>query len=142
MRSIDQILKDKGPEIFSIGPDEPVLAALRKMADKHCGALIVMRGATLVGIFSERDYARKVVLLGRTSADTPVSQIMSSPVMTVARSASVNDCLQLMTEKRIRHLPVVDGDRVAGVLSIGDLVKAVIDDQRTQIEDLERFIRS
>jgi CBS domain-containing protein len=142
MRSIDQILKDKGPEIFSIGPDEPVLTALRKMAEKHCGALVVMRGTALVGIFSERDYARKVVLLGRSSADTPVSQIMSSPVTTVARGASVNECLQLMTDKRIRHLPVVDGDRVAGVLSIGDLVKAVIDDQRTQIEDLERFIRS
>ena len=142
MRTVDEILKTKGAEIYSVGPDEPVLAALRKMAEKHCGALAVMRGTSLLGIFSERDYARKVVLLGRTSADTPVSQIMSSPVTTVARGATVNECMQLMTERRIRHLPVMDGDRVLGMLSIGDLVKAVIDDQRHQIEDLERFIRS
>ena len=142
MRSVDQILKGKGPEIYSVGPDEPVLAALRTMADKHCGALAVMRGATLVGIFSERDYARKVVLLGRSSSDTPVSQVMSSKVTTVQRDITVNVCLSLMTEKRIRHLPVVDGDKVVGMLSIGDLVKAVIDDQQHQIEDLERFIRS
>ena len=142
MLSVDQILKTKGGEIFSVEPDEPVLAALRTMAEKHCGALAVMRGSVLVGIFSERDYARKVVLLGRSSADTPVSQVMSSPVTTVPRSATVNDCLGLMSDKRIRHLPVVDGERVLGMLSIGDCVKAVIDDQRHTIEDLERFIRS
>ena len=142
MRSVDQILKSKGPAIYSVGPDEPVLTALRTMAEKHCGALAVMRGGTLVGIFSERDYARKVVLLGRSSADTPVSQVMSSKVTTVRRDITVNECLSLMTEKRIRHLPVVDGDKVVGMLSIGDLVKAVIDEQQHQIEDLERFIRS
>jgi CBS domain-containing protein len=142
MRSVDQILKTKGGDIHAIGPDEPILAALRKMADKHCGALAVMQGTRLVGIFSERDYARKVVLLGRSSADTPVSQIMSSPVLTVDLAATVNECLALMSERRIRHLPVVDGARVLGMLSIGDLVKAVIDEQRQQIEDLERFIRS
>jgi CBS domain-containing protein len=142
MRSVDQILNAKGTEIHAVGPEEPVLAALRKMADKHCGALAVMRGSSLLGIFSERDYARKVVLLGRSSADTPVSQVMSSPVTTVARGATVKECMELMSERRIRHLPVVDGERVLGMLSIGDLVKAVIDDQRHQIEDLERFIRS
>jgi CBS domain-containing protein len=142
MRSVDQILKSKGNEIYSVGPDEPVLAALRQMAEKHCGALAVMRGTTLVGIFSERDYARKVVLLGRSSADTPVSMVMSNPVTTVSRDATVNGCLELMSERRIRHLPVVEGERVIGMLSIGDMVKAVIDDQRHQIEDLERFIRS
>jgi CBS domain-containing protein len=142
MRSVDEILKTKGAEIYSVGPDEPVLAALRTMAEKHCGALAVMRGPLLLGILSERDYARKVVLLGRSSADTPVSQVMSSPVTTVARGATVNECLELMSDKRIRHLPVVDGGRVLGMLSIGDLVKAVIDDQRHTIEDLERFIRS
>lgn len=142
MRSVDQILKAKGGTVHAIDPDEPILTALRQMADKHCGALAVMSGARLVGIFSERDYARKVVLLGRSSADTPVSQVMSSPVTTVGREASVNECMQLMSERRIRHLPVVEGERVIGMLSIGDLVKAVIDDQRHQIEDLERFIRS
>jgi CBS domain-containing protein len=142
MRSVDQILKAKGAAIYSVGPDEPVLTALRTMAENHCGALVVMRGSSLVGVLSERDYARKVVLLGRSSADTPVSQIMSSPVTTVARDATVNECLALMSERRIRHLPVVEGERVVGMLSIGDCVKAVIDDQRHQIEDLERFIRS
>lgn len=142
MRSVEQILKSKGGAVHSVGPDEPILTALRTMAEKHCGALAVMQGGRLVGIFSERDYARKVVLLGRSSADTPVSQVMSGQVTTVARTASVDECLQLMSERRIRHLPVVDGDRVVGMLSIGDLVKAVIDDKQHQIEDLERFIRS
>jgi CBS domain-containing protein len=142
MRTIDQILKEKGPALYAIGPDDPVLDAIRLMAEKHVGALLVIKGATLVGILSERDYARKVVLLGRSSADTPVSQIMSSPVTTVTRTASVNTCLEMMTDRRIRHLPVVEHDRVLGMLSIGDLVKAVIDDQRHTIEDLERFIRS
>jgi CBS domain-containing protein len=142
MRRVEQILKAKGSEIFAVGPDDPVLHALRTMADKHCGALVVMRGPTLVGIFSERDYARKVVLLGRTSADTPVADVMSSPVTTVGPGATVSECMALMTDRRIRHLPVVEGGRVLGMLSIGDLVKAVIDDQRHQIEDLERFIRS
>ena len=142
MRTVDQILKEKGSDLYKVGPDEPVLEALRVMADKHVGALLVMRGDELAGILSERDYARKVVLLGRSSADTPVAQIMSSPVTTVARSASVNDCLQLMSDRRIRHLPVVENARVLGMVSIGDLVKAVIDDQRHHIEDLERFIRT
>ena len=142
MRTVDQILKEKGSDLFRIGPDDPVLEAIRVMAEKHVGALLVMRGEELAGILSERDYARKVVLLGRSSADTPVAQIMSSPVTTVTRSASVNECLQLMTDRRIRHLPVVENKRVLGMLSIGDLVKAVIDDQRHHIEDLERFIRT
>ena len=142
MRTVDQVLKGKGAELFRIGPDDPVLEAIRVMADKHVGALLVMRGEALAGILSERDYARKVVLLGRSSADTPVAQIMSSPVTTVTRSATVNECLELMTERRIRHLPVLENDRVLGMLSIGDLVKAVIEEQRHHIEDLERFIRT
>jgi CBS domain-containing protein len=142
MRTVEQILKEKGPGLYSVGPEAAVLEALRLMAEKHVGALLVMRGTVLVGIFSERDYARKVVLMGRASSDTPVSTIMSSPVLTVTRTHSVNECLELMSDKRIRHLPVVDGERVLGMLSIGDLVKAVIDDQRHHIEDLERFIRS
>ena len=142
MQTVDQMMKGKPPAVYSIAPDAPVLEALRLMAEKHIGALLVMRGPALVGILSERDYARKVVLLGRSSADTPVDQIMSSPVTTVRRSATVNECLELMSERRIRHLPVVEGAHVFGMLSIGDCVKAVIDDQRHQIEDLERFIRS
>ena len=142
MRTVEQILKEKGAALYKIEPDAPVLDALKLMAEKHIGALIVMRGETLVGILSERDYARKVVLLGRSSADTPVSQIMTAGVTTITRTAAVHDCLALMTEKRIRHLPVVEGGRVLAMLSIGDLVKAVIDDQRHQIEDLERFIRT
>jgi CBS domain-containing protein len=142
MRTVDQILKEKGPDLFRIGPEDPVLEAIRVMAEKHVGALLVMKGDALAGILSERDYARKVVLLGRSSSDTPVAQIMSSPVTTVTRDASVNDCLQLMTDQRIRHLPVLENGRVLGMLSIGDLVKAVIDDQRHHIEDLERFIRT
>lgn len=142
MRTVDQILKQKGAALHKIGPDAPVLDALRLMAEKHIGALVVMRGDALVGILSERDYARKVVLLGRSSAETPVSQIMTADVTTITRAASVHDCLAMMTEKRIRHLPVVEGGRVLAMLSIGDLVKAVIDDQRSQIEDLERFIRT
>ncbi len=142
MRTVEQILKEKGSALYRISPDAPVLEALKLMADKHVGALVVMTGETLVGILSERDYARKVVLLGRSSSDTPVSQIMTAGVTTVTRSASVHDCLAMMTDKRIRHLPVVEGGQVLAMLSIGDLVKAVIDDQRHQIEDLERFIRT
>ena len=142
MRTVEQVLKEKGTELYRIGPDEPVLEAIRIMADKHVGALLVMRGEVLTGILSERDYARKVVLMGRSSADTPVAQIMSSPVTTVTRTSSVTECLGLMTDQRIRHLPVVENGRVLGMLSIGDLVKAVIDDQRHHIEDLERFIRT
>jgi CBS domain-containing protein len=142
MLRIKNVLGAKGSAIFAVGPDDPVLDAIRLMAEHHVGALLVMRGPELAGIVSERDYARKVVLLGRSSAETPTWQIMSSPVVSVTPEDSVNSCLALMTEKRIRHLPVVVGSEVLGVVSIGDLVKAVIDEQRLQIEDLERFIRS
>jgi CBS domain-containing protein len=142
MQTVRQILGGKGSAIYCVEPDDPVLEAIRQMADRGVGALLVMRGRELVGIVSERDYARKVVLLGRSSAETPVWQIMSSPVVTVRREATVQECLETMTAKRIRHLPVVDGEEVVGMLSIGDCVKAVIDAQRREIEDLERFIRS
>jgi CBS domain-containing protein len=142
MLRIKNVLGAKGSAIFAVGPDDPVLEAIRLMAEHHVGALLVMRGPELAGIVSERDYARKVALLGRSSAETPTWQIMSSPVVSVTPEDSVNSCLALMTERRIRHLPVVVGSEVLGVVSIGDLVKAVIDEQRLQIEDLERFIRS
>jgi len=142
MHTINQVLSAKGSAIYAVAPEDAVLEALKVMADKHVGALLVMRGRELVGIISERDYARKVVLLGRASADTPVSQIMSSPVMSVPPDATINQCLAIMSEKHIRHLPVVERGEVRGMLSIGDCVKAVIDDQKHHIEDLERFIRS
>ncbi len=142
MLRVADVLRGKGGAVFGIAPEDPVLEAIRLMAERHVGALLVLQGDELKGIVSERDYARKVVLLGRSSAETPVWQIMSSPVITVGRGDSVHACLELMTRHRIRHLPVVDGGAVVGVLSIGDLVKAVIETQRQQIEDLERFIHS
>jgi CBS domain-containing protein len=117
-----------------------VLDAIRMMADKYVGALLVMEGGQLVGIVSERDYARKVILMGRSSADTPLREIMSAPVTTVTPGDSVNHCMKLMTDKRMRHLPVVENGKVIGMLSIGDLVKAVIDDQAEQLEHLQRYI--
>jgi CBS domain-containing protein len=142
MATVRQLLDGKGRALFSVTPEDPVLEAIRLMADKHVGALLVMKGEELVGIVSERDYARKVILLGRASHDTPVAQIMSSPVHTVSPDQSVQDCMRIMTERRIRHLPVVERGRVAGVISIGDLVKAVIEDQQHTIEQLESYIHS
>jgi CBS domain-containing protein len=140
MRLVKHLLEGKGSAIYAIEPEKPVLEAIREMADKYVGALLVMQGGQLVGIVSERDYARKVILLGRSSAQTPVREIMSSPVMTVAPGDSVNHCMKLMTDKRMRHLPVVENAKVIGMLSIGDLVKAVIDDQAEQLEHLQRYI--
>ena len=140
MLSVQQLLDQKPKGTHSIGPDEPVLAAIRKMAEHHIGALLVMSGDKLVGIVSERDYARKVVLLGRSSTETPVNAIMTAKVITVAPRQDAQDCMRLMTDKRIRHLPVVSGERVIGVLSIGDLVRAVLAEQERTIADLETYI--
>jgi CBS domain-containing protein len=142
MAIVRQLLDGKGRALYSVAPEDPVLEAIRLMAEKHVGALLVMRGEELMGIVSERDYARKVILLGRASHDTPVSQIMSSPVHTVSPDTSVDDCMRIMTERRIRHLPVVERGRVAGVISIGDLVKAVIQEQQNTIKQLENYIHS
>jgi len=142
MATVRHLLDRKGRSIFSVGPEDPVLEAIRLMADKHVGALLVLKGSELVGVVSERDYARKVILLGRSSSGTPVWQIMSSPVVTVSPDQSVDACMRLMTEKRIRHLAVVDNGSIAGVISIGDLVKAVIEDQQHTIEQLESYIHS
>lgn len=142
MITVRHLLDGKSRELFSIAPEDPVLEAVKLMAARHVGALLVMRGGELAGIVSERDYARKVVLLGRSSSDTPVSQIMTSPVITVAPEDGVQECMRVMTERRIRHLPVLAGGRVLGMISIGDLVKAVIDEQQHTIEQLESYIRS
>jgi CBS domain-containing protein len=140
MITVRQLLDRKGREIYSIGPEEPVLEAIQLMADRHVGALLVMKGDELAGIVSERDYARKVILMGRSAEETPCWQIMSSPVHTVPPEASLEDCMRTVTAKRIRHLPVVDRKRVVGMISIGDLVKAVIEDQQHTIEQLESYI--
>ena len=124
MAIASQLLKHKGRVIYSIAPQAPVLDAIRLMAEHGVGALLVMQGNELLGVVSERDYARKVILKGRSSNETPVRQIMSSPVLTVRPEQSVHDCMRIMSEKRIRHLPVVDDNGVVGVLSIGDLVRA------------------
>jgi CBS domain-containing protein len=142
MTAVSHLLDRKGRALYTIEPEDPVLEAVRMMADHHVGALLVMRGTELAGIVSERDYARKVVLLGRSSAETPVWQIMTSPVITVPLDKSVQDCMRIMTDCRIRHLPVVDGKRVVGMISIGDLVKAVIQEQQQTIEQLESYIHS
>ena len=140
MVQVRQLLRRKGHAIWSVDADEPVLEAIQMMADKHVGALPVTRGGELVGVVSERDYARKVILLGRSSAETPVWQIMSSPVVTATPDDGVRQCMQVMTEKRIRHLPVMQDGRMVGMISIGDLVRVVIEEQDQTIEHLERFI--
>jgi CBS domain-containing protein len=140
MLHVKHLLARKGHEVWSVDVDEPVLEAIQIMADHHVGALPVLRNEELVGVVSERDYARKVILLGRSSAETPVWQIMSSPAVTVTPEHTVKECMQIVTERRIRHLPVVDDGRMVGVISIGDLVRAVIEEQQETIEQLERFI--
>lgn len=142
MLRVKYLLALKGSEVWSIGPDQPVLAAIQLMADKHIGALPVMQEGQLLGIVSERDYARKVILMGRSSADTPVRDIMTTTVRTVVPDEAVHRCMELMTELRIRHLPVLDKQRVVGIVSIGDLVKAVIEEQQQTIDQLERYIAS
>jgi CBS domain-containing protein len=142
MATVAQLLRRKPQAIFSIEAEDPVLEAIQQMAEHGVGALLVMKGSELAGIVSERDYARKVILLGRSSSETPVWQIMSSPVLTVTPEMSVQQCMQLMTDRRVRHLPVLDNGTVTGVLSIGDLVRAVLDEQQRTIEALEQYIHS
>jgi CBS domain-containing protein len=142
MAIASSLLKHKGRVIHSVAPEAPVLDAIRMMAEHGVGALLVMQGEQLLGVVSERDYARKVILKGRSSNDTAVRQIMSSPVLTVRAEQSVHDCMRIMTEKRIRHLPVVDDDGVIGVLSIGDLVRSVLEEQQRTIAELEQYIHS
>jgi CBS domain-containing protein len=140
MVTVRHLLDRKGRAVYSIGPEDPVLEAIQLMADRHVGALLVMKGDELAGIVSERDYARKVILMGRSATETPAWQIMTAPVHTVSPDHTLEDCMRLVTEKRIRHLPVVEGGRVVGMISIGDLVKAVIEDQQHTIEQLESYI--
>lgn len=143
MHTVQQILSQKPVrEIWSIAPDATVFAAIQMMADRHVGALLVMEDETLRGIISERDYAREVILKGRASRETLVGQIMSEPVISVPPGQLVRDSLALMTNNHIRHLPVVEDNRVLGIVSIGDLVKDVIEDQQSTIEQLQEYIRT
>ena len=139
--SIRDILRNKGAVVHSISPEISVLKALEKMSEANVGALLVMKEGKLVGIVSERDYARKIVLKGRTSLDTPVSTIMSSKVVCATPDQTVQDGMALMTAKAIRHLPVLDNKSVVGIVSIGDLVKAIIGEQQFVIEQLENYIQ-
>ncbi len=142
MRTVRQLLGSKTPEVYAVSPDASVLDAIRLMAEKGVGAVLAMQGPRLCGIVSERDYARKVVLQGRSSSNTPVRDIMTARVITVHPGDSVDHCMQVVTEHRIRHLPVTEGDDVVGVISIGDLVKAVIEDQQAELDQLQRYIAS
>jgi CBS domain-containing protein len=140
-RMLAGILEDKGSDVWSVGPDETVFSALETMAERNIGALLVLDGDDLVGILSERDYARKVRLLERGSKETRVSEIMTTEIRTVGSASTVAECMELMTEYRIRHLPVLDDDgQLAGMISIGDVVKAMIAQQRDLIDQLERYI--
>ncbi|HSD67402.1 MAG TPA: CBS domain-containing protein [Vicinamibacteria bacterium] len=141
MTTIRQILARK-PDVYSIAPEATVLDALKRLEEKNVGALLVMKGESLVGIFSERDYARRMVLHGRSSKDTPVREVMTTGVFTIAPDATAGECMVHMTDRRIRHLPVLEDGRVIGVISIGDVVRVVIDDLWFTVRQLEGYIRS
>lgn len=140
LKTVKQILEEKGYQIWSVSPDDNVYDALKKMAEKNIGALLVLEEENLVGIISERDYARKVVLRGKSSMDTPIKEVMTPRVLYVRIDQSIEDCMALMTDKRIRHLPVFEKDKLVGVISIGDVVKAIISHQEFVIEQLENYI--
>ncbi len=140
MKTVKRILQEKGGTAQSIQPDATVYDALKLMAEKNVGALLVLEKGKLVGIISERDYARKVILKGKSSLDTPVKEIMTERVMFVRPEQTVEECMALVTEKHVRHLPVLVGDLVVGVVSIGDLVKASIDEKNFMIKQLENYI--
>lgn len=140
MKTVAQLLSQKGRRIVAIAPDATVLAALKTLADNNLGAVLVMEDARLVGIFSERDFARKVDLQGKSSANTLVSEVMTREVVYVTPAHSNEECMALMTDKRARHLPVVDNGQVVGILSIGDLVKDIISEQQFTISQLETYI--
>ncbi len=140
MKLVQHLLDTKGGDVISIAPEASVFDAIKLMADRAVGSLLVMQGEEMIGIVTERDYARKVILLGRSSETTRVEQIMSTEIIAASVGQTVQECMTLMTEKRIRHLPVVAGDRVIGLISIGDLVQAIISDQQQAIEQLENYI--
>ncbi len=141
MRTVQQLLDEKGHDIQSVHPDDSVFDAVQKLANANIGSLIVVEDDRPVGIFTERDYARNVVLKGKSSPTTPVREIMTARVIFVQPEQTVEDCMAIMTDKHIRHLPVLDEEKLVGMISIGDLVKSIIADQKFTIEQLEHFIR-
>lgn len=140
MKKVSELLRDKGNQMWHIGPDASVYEAITLMAEKNVGALLVLQDARLVGMISERDYARKVILAGHSSRETPVRDVMSARVIYARPSETVEECMALMTDKHIRHLPVMEDDKLLGLVSIGDLVKAVIAEQKYIINQLENYI--
>ncbi len=142
MKLIKYILDSKGNDVWAIGSNDSVFEAIKMMAEKKVGALLVIDGKKLSGIVSERDYARKVILQGKSSEKTPVKDIMTANVISADPTQTVEECMELMTDHRIRHLPVLDGKKIVGVLSIGDLVKAIIDEQQFTIKELKNYIAS
>jgi CBS domain-containing protein len=140
MKTVQQVLQSKGREVHCVAPDARVFEALELMAQKEVGALLVIDGGKIAGIISERDYARKVILHGKSSHDIPVRDIMTAKVITIDPRQSVEECMALMTANRVRHLPVVEGEQLAGIVSIGDLVKEVIAEQQHTIRQLESYI--
>lgn len=140
MRLVSDLLKSKGSEVWSVTPDRAVYDALKLMADKNIGALLVLEGDRLIGIFSERDYARKVILKGKASKNIPVKEIMSLEVVYVRPEQTIADCMALMTDRRIRHLPVLEGRQLVGLISIGDVVGSIIFEQGLQIKEIETDI--
>jgi CBS domain-containing protein len=142
MKRVCDLLSEKGAAVWSLTPDTTVYEAIDQMSQKGVGALLVMEGTRLVGIVSERDYARKVILKGKSSRDTAVREIMSHPVICVSRECTVEQTMALMTEKRVRHLPVVENEAVVGVISIGDVIRSIIEEQGDYIEQLTSYISS
>ncbi len=140
MKLVAQLLGDKGRDVWSVAPNSPVFEALSLMADKNCGAVLVLESEKLVGILSERDYARKVILKGKSSRDTQVKEIMSHQIVYVRPDQTIDECMALMTGKRVRHLPVLQEEKLVGLISIGDVVKAVISEQEFIIQELENYI--
>jgi len=140
MITVKQMLEEKGNAVWTIAPDAKVFDALKLMAEKEVGALIVLEKGAVVGMISERDYARKIALMGRLSQDTPIREIMTLQIYCVHPSSSSEECMALMTDKRIRHLPVIEKDKLVGVISIGDVVKSIISQQKVTIQHLENYI--
>jgi CBS domain-containing protein len=142
MKTVNNIIQNNFKSIFSVSPETSVLDALKVMMDKNISALLVTEGSKLKGIFTERDYARKIILLGKSSKATKIEEVMTEKLVTIELSTSIDQCMQIMTERRIRHLPIIENGLVIGIISIGDLVKFVIEDQKQTIEQLQSYISS
>lgn len=142
MKTVNNIFQNNTKSIFSVNPETSVLEALQVMMDKNISALLIMEGTNLKGIFTERDYARKIILMGKSSKETAVKEVMTEKLITVELHTSIEHCMQIMTERRIRHLPIINNGLVIGIVSIGDLVKFVIEDQQQTIEQLQNYISS